>query len=169
MIFVFWSFEILKFDIWETSFFYIGDDPNHFHYATHHIPTMRPNISPLCDPTKLLAPKERACGASQTSIKTGFGAHLTICGTLWLPLGALGSLWVPLAPFGCPWAPWAPFGSSLFTVCDACRQNRACWNTAAGAAGDTGAHGSGVKNCGSELPSTRAGGQDHGSYTNSLK
>ena len=47
-------------------------------------------------------------------------------GSLW---GALGSLWVPLAPFGCPWAPWAPFGSSMFTVCDACRQNQASWNT----------------------------------------
>ena len=30
-------------------------------------------------------------------------------------------------------------------------------------------HGSGVKNCGSEPTSTRAGGQDDGSYTNSLK
>ena len=47
-------------------------------------------------------------------------------GCPWLALGALGSLWVPLAPFGCP---WAPFGSSMFTVCDACAQNQASWNS----------------------------------------
>ena len=34
-----------------------------------------------------------------------------------------------LPPFGCPWAPWAPFGSSMFTVCDACAQNQASWNS----------------------------------------
>ena len=47
-------------------------------------------------------------------------------GCPWLALGALGSLWVPLAPFRCP---WAPFGSSMFTVCDACAQNQASWNS----------------------------------------
>ena len=38
-----------------------------------------------------------------------------------------------------------------------------------GCRGCRGCHGSGVKNCGSEPTSTRAGGQDDGSYTNSLK
>ena len=53
----------------------------HLDYATQPISTMRPNLSPLCDPThfhyatqpKLLAPEQRACGASQASEKTGPG------------------------------------------------------------------------------------------------
>ena len=40
---------------------------------------------------------------------------------------------------------------------------------ASGASGATGARGSGVRNCSSDPTSTRAGGQDDGSYTNSLK
>ena len=35
--------------------------------------------------------------------------------------------------------------------------------------GSSGSSGSGGRDCGSDLPSTRAGGQDDGSYTNSLK
>ena len=55
-----------------------------------------------------------------------FGVPL---GSLW---GALGSLWVPLSSL---WLPLGRLGlplqtsSSMFTVCDACRQNQASWNT----------------------------------------
>ncbi len=87
-------------------------------------------------------------------------------GSLW---GALGSLWVPLARFGSFGCPWALFGSSMFTVCDACRQNQASWNTPPEPTGATGAAEVVSRTAAGSPPPTRAGGQDDGSYTNSLK
>ena len=107
-------------------------DPTYFHYATQHISTMRPNISPLCDPQAFSS--QTACLRRFADIRKTrswifrpcycFEIALILCvlsslshqtrfGRLW---GTLGSLWVP-------------FGTSLFTVCDACRQNQASWNT----------------------------------------
>jgi len=71
--------------------------------------------------------------------------------------------------------PGIAISSSMFTVCDACAQNQASWNTPPGAAGVTGATGSHGSHevvsrtaTRSPLP-TRAGGQDDGSYTHSPK
>ena len=58
------------------------------------------------------------------------------------------------SPFAMPADKIKPSGTQ-----DGCRGCRGCH----------GSHGSGVKNCCSEPTSTRAGGQDDGSYTNSLK
>ena len=83
-----------------------------------------------------------------------FGVPL---GSLW---GALGSLWVPLSSL---WLPLGRLGlplqtsSSMFTVCDACRQNQAS-GTRRRSHRSHQSHRSGVKNCDSEPTShTRRG------------
>ena len=40
-----------------------------------------------------------------------------------------GAPWSPLESLGLPWASPLQTSSSMFTVCDACAQNQASWNT----------------------------------------
>ena len=47
-------------------------------------------------------------------------------GRPWDPLGCLGA---PVRSLGRLWGLWLALGSSMFTVCDACAQNQASWNT----------------------------------------
>ena len=121
-----------------------------------------------------------------------FGLHLAV---LWAPFGPFASLWggpgLPLAilwahlaglwnHFGALWEPVISLGpgpplqtsSSMFTVCDACAQNQASWNTPPEPRESAGATGTGEvvsRTAARSPPPTRAGGQDDGSYTNSLK
>ena len=97
------------------------------------------------------------------------------------------SLWLPLAPFGSPWRALGlplpvlqgPFGEPLGHIgnfienwtsfTEKCVKftklysKHSFWEFAPGATGAPGASGSGVMKCCSDLPSTRAGGQDDGS------
>ena len=69
-----------------------------------------------------------------------FGPFASLLGSPWAPFGRplgsfgrpLESLWRSLGAHGIPWAALGPplqTSSSMFTVCDACRQNQASWNT----------------------------------------
>ncbi len=109
-----------------------------------------------------------------------FGSPLE---SLWLPLGwpwlPLGCHWapfgVPLARFGCPWLPLGALGLPLGAQCSPFAmpvhkikprgtRRRSRWSRRSHRS-----RGSGVKNSARSPPPTRAGGQDDGSYTNSLK
>ena len=92
-----------------------------------------------------------------------FGVPL---GSLW---GGLGSLWVSLARFGCPWLPLGALG--LLWELNVHRLRCLCTKSSLleHAAGATGATEVVSRTAAQSPPPTRAGGQDDGSYTNSLK
>ena len=85
---------------------------------------------------------------------------------------------VALALFGCPWDPFGPPWAPPFKPQAQCSpfaqpgdkiKPPGTHHGSHGSHGSRGSRGSGVKNCGSDPHPTRAGGQDDGSYTNSLK
>ena len=83
-------------------------------------------------------------------------------GSLWLPLGGLG------APCGC-FPEILETGDLVSHEVTRIAIRSAFLEHAAGNHGSHGSHGSGVKNSARSPPPTRAGGQDDGSYTHSLK
>ncbi len=96
-------------------------------------------------------------------------------GCPWLALGALGSLWVPLdslwVPLGCPLAPFGLQGGQKRSSTVKINKN-AVFGTRHRSRRSHGNHRKPAKWC-QELwqspPPTRAGSQEDGSYTNSLK
>ena len=102
-------------------------------------------------------------------------------GCPWAPFGRhlgpfrppLGLLWPSWGSLGAPGSIWAPSSEQMLLKYRACAQNQASrlprnprnspWNPR------NSAELSGVRNCRSDPTSTRAGGQDDVSYTNSLK
>ena len=100
---------------------------------------------------------------------TQVGSNWSRIGSNWLPIWTpFGSQGIPLAPLGPHWEPdpvWEPRELS-----SAMPAHKICvLGTRRGIRGIHGIRGSGVRTRGSDPHPTRAGGQDDGSYTNSLK
>ena len=131
------------------------------------------------------------------SLRGALGLPWGGLGLLWDPLGPpMASLGCPWAHLGCPWAPseclwlplgcaWASFGRLWVSldipggppqkkVAQVPRlRTRSSLGEFAqrsrGSCRSRGSPGNGVMKCCSDPPSTRAGGQDYVSFTNSLK
>ena len=100
-----------------------------------------------------------------SSILGVLGCHWALFGHPWLALGALGSLWVPLGSVGSLWELNVHRLRCLSTKSSLLEHATG----AMGAAGAAGAPEVVSRTAAWSPPPTRAGGQDDGSYTNSLK